>query len=290
MDWHGVPSLQALRGLEAVARLGSYTAAAAELNVTHAAVSQSVRKLEAHFGVALIQRTPDGMAPTHDAIALCAALTDGFGRIAGAARDMATRNSTRPLRVSLTPSLAASWIMPRMGRFWTRHPEVELELLPSNRVVDLSRDGFDMAIRQGKGDWPGVESEWLMGSVHVVVAGPEAPAVGPLTDLSPLSTWPWLLGPYRQAEIDWARAHGLDLDRVRATEFADNAMLLQALRGSDRVAILPYPVVSDDLARGSLIDLFEDSETDYGYFVVTRPGHRPETLRKFVRWLRAEAA
>lgn len=289
MDWTALPSLSALRALEAAARTGSLTAAAAELNVTHAAISQHVRKLETHFGVALLSRSGQGVVPTSTALPLCDALSEAFGLVAAAARDLSEARAARPLRVSLTPSLAATWLMPRIAGFWTEHPDIELELLPSNRVVDLVRDGFDLAVRQGRGSWPGVEAEHLMPSPHVVVAGSRSDPVGTLEDLAPLAQCRWLLGPLRTAETQWARAHGLDLDAVRGTEFDDNALLLQALKGSDRVAILPGPVVAREIDEGSVVRLFHGGDEEYGYYMVTRPGPRSHALKAFMRWLRREA-
>ena len=117
IDWRLFPSLTALRAFEAAARLQSFSLAARELNVTHAAVAQQVRGLEDHLGRELLFRAGRGLALSPEGIRLAAALAEGFGAIA---KGLAEVQAATPgaLRVTLTAAFAANWLMPRLGRFW----------------------------------------------------------------------------------------------------------------------------------------------------------------------------
>ena len=183
MDWKDLPSLASLRAFEALARQGSLSAAARELNVTHAAVSQHLRHLETEFGEVLARRDGQGMQLTEAGHELAAALGEGFARIAEGVLTLRNRRETRPVVVALTPSFAEVWLMPRIGAFWAAHPEVELRLVPSTGLSDMRREGIDIAIRFGRGDWPGIEAEPLALSRFVVVAAPGFTRARTLADL-----------------------------------------------------------------------------------------------------------
>ena len=212
MDWRDVPSLQALRGFEAAARHGSLSAAARELNVTHAAIAQHVRRLEAHFGCALMMREGAGMRVSPEGQALADALVEGFGIVGAAATALLRRHEDRPLRIALTPSLAANWLMPRIGKLWAEHPGLELELIPSPDVVDLRAQNYDMALRYGRGPWTGVVCERLLDAAHAVVATPGLIA-RPITTLSDLAGYDPLTEANNADDLLWAEQNGLEIDR-----------------------------------------------------------------------------
>ena len=146
--WIGpkLPSLSALRAFEAAARHQSLSAAARELNVTHAAIAQHVRQLEAELSEPLLYRAGRGVAPTEAGQQLARQLGEGFALIAEGVDTLRQQTAARPLAVSLTPSFAINWLMPRMGGFWQAHPDVMVSLTPNTALVDLRREGFDMAI------------------------------------------------------------------------------------------------------------------------------------------------
>jgi DNA-binding transcriptional LysR family regulator len=289
MDWRDIPSLSALRGFEAAARLRSLSGAARELNVTHAAVAQHVRALEERFGCKLLERDGRGMKPTRDGAALAAGLSEGFAIIAAAVRDL-SRGEDRPLRVALTPSFAENWLMPVIGGFWSAHPEIRLELIPAYELVDLRADGIDLAIRYGRGGWPGTDPTPLVGAGHVVVATPDYTGARCVDDLAELSDCHWLLEKHRAEEQLWARDLGLDLSTVRLSEFDTNTMLLQAVRAGAGVSIVPRAIVARDLAEGRLVALCEALETGLAYHMIRRPGNMSKQLKTFVSWLRQVAA
>lgn len=288
MDWRHVPSLSALRAFEAAARLTSYSAAARELNVTHAAIAQHVRRLEDHFGLPLMQREGQTMQPTADGHRLSRGLTDAFSKIAEISEDLLARDADRPLRIATTPSFAENWLMPRIGAFWAEHPDIRIEIAPSNELVDLRADGFDLAIRYGRGGWPGVTSEPLESAGHVVVAAPAVVDGRRITCVADLSDQHWLMHGVSTEERLWIRENGLDLDTVRTTNMLRGSMALQAVRAGHGVTIVPRAVAKRDLDSGALVALCEEIDSDLSYHILTRPDRLSPKLNTFMRWLRKQ--
>lgn len=287
MDWRQVPSLLSLRAFEAAARSGSLSSAARELNVTHPAIAQHVRALETHFGCKLLGRQGAGMVPTPEGWQLAAALSDGFGRIATACRDLSERDAARPLRIALTPSFAASWLMPRIGDFWIKHPGIELEMTPSPDLVDLAAQGFDMAIRYGRGPWKDAVAERLSTAGHAVVAAPGL-VPGPVTDLTELAGLDWLTETANTEEKYWAASKGLTVERVRIREFPNVSMVLEAVRAGHGIGLVPRIIADVDVRNGKLEVLFEERETDLAYHILTRPERETPAVRIFRRWLKSQ--
>ena len=290
MDWKIIPSLAALRAFEAAARTGSLSAAGRELNVTHAAIAQHVRTLEGHFGRALLERDGQRMATTEAGAALAEGLGEGFGQIAEAVGAVLDLDRSRPLRLALTPAFAANWLMPRLGRFWEAHPGVELELIPAAGLADLRRDAIDLAIRYGRGGWPGVESELLMPAGHVAVAAPGLIGDQTVSCLEDLRGLRWLMDGNRPEERLWLAANGIDLAEEQTTSFPTAQLAREAARAGLGITVLPEPVLKDDIDSGALVALCRERESSLSYHLVTRPAARSPDLTRLIRWLKAEAA
>src|SRR5512134_2381718 len=149
--------LNGIRAFEAAARHMSFAKAAEELGVTPAAVSQQIKTLEDYLGVALFKRTKRALFLTDTAQTILPAAREGFDLLASAlARARASAARDR-LVVSVTPSLAAKWLMPRLERFIAQHPQVDIRIDTNSRLVDFAREDVDLAVRYGAGDWPGLE-------------------------------------------------------------------------------------------------------------------------------------
>jgi LysR family glycine cleavage system transcriptional activator len=299
VDWRDVPSLSALRAFEAAARLGSLSAAARELNVTHAAIAGHVRTLERHFGVALMHRQGQGMASTPEGALLAQGLRDGFGTLAAACRDLQDRRRARPLQITTTPAFAEHWLMPRIGRFWAEHPDISIAITPSPEVVDLRRDGYDLAIRYGAGGWPGVQAEPFTHGGFTVVAAPtvaarlaarlEASPDDPAALRETLLAEIWLMDPYRAEQRYVARALDADPEAMTVWTFATNGMVLSAIRAGMGVGLQSRVLVQDDIDGGRLVPVTDLAVEGIGYHLVTAPGGGSEALRTFCRWLRRSA-
>lgn len=284
-----LPSLTALRAFEAAARTGSFSAAGRELNVTHAAVAQQVRALEGELGVPLAYREGRGLALTADGTRLAKSLTDSFRSIRTTLSEIADTAGDRPLRLTITPSFAAKWLMPRLGSFWRRHPDIALTLDPDDRVRDLNRDGFDLAIRYGEGRWPGTDPELLLHADDVVVGSPALLGPRETLTVAEMQHMPWITEAGWPEQMAWLRRIGLDPDRLDVTEMPTEELAALAAREGLGLSVELGPLVAPDVEAGRLRVVYTaPADGDFGYWIVTRPGPRSAALRTFLRWLKSE--
>ena len=288
MDWQTLPPLTALRAFAALAETGSTTAAGARLNVSHAAVSQQVRQLETHMGVALVDRSGRQSRLTAEGRDLADALTLGFGAIARAVEALTAVDAGRPLQISTTPSFAAHWLMPCLSEFRQAHPRIDLMIDPTPRLVALEPGGIDIAIRYGTGDWPGLEAELLFRSPIVAVAAPHLVEGKRIDCPEDLADLPWLQEFGTNEASDWLRRRGVVKERAAGLVQVPGNLLLDGLLGGQGVAVTVREWVRQDITAGRLRLLFEDEEAA-GYHMVTRPGVLRPPAKAFVTWLRRQA-
>ncbi len=286
MNWNKIPSLASLRAFEATARLGGFSAAARSLNVTHAAIAQHVRALEAFFSTDLVFRAGRNVEVSDAGRRLAGCLSEGFGVIESGVSDLATTADSGALQITLTPTFAENWLMPRLGEFWAAHPDIELVLKPGTRLFDLRRDGIDLAIRYGSGDWLGCDSELLTSTRVAVVGNPSLWSGKPLPKQSELQNYPWL----RESLVDehrlWADSLGIDFSKTRIGLFDSNNLVLSALRSGYGLSVQAAALVERDLAEGTLVSLLETQNEDLGYHLVTQKSRRSKKLDTFIGWLR----
>ena len=152
-----LPPLGALRAFEAAARHLSFTRAGEELNVTQAAVSHRVKSLEEWLGLRLVRRRGRQVFLTEAGQGYLAEVSQAFDLLSSATGRLVARESSGPLAVSCLASFAASWLVPRLGRFRELHPEIDVMISANDELVDFSRDEVDVAIRHGAGSWPGLD-------------------------------------------------------------------------------------------------------------------------------------
>src|SRR5262249_21284577 len=157
------------RSFEAAARHLSFTRAAAELSVTQTAISHQVKLLEAHLGTLLFRRLPRRIVLTADGLAWARELKEVFARLEDANRRLRAGSDRPVCSVSVIPSLAARWLVPRLGRFLQRHPECDLRISPTEHPVDFAVEAVDVGIRYGSGHYPGLEVHKLADDALVVV-------------------------------------------------------------------------------------------------------------------------
>jgi len=286
MDWRQIPSLSALRAFEATARLNSFSAAGRELNVTHAAIAQHVRGLEDFFAQGLIFRQGRKMELTPAGQRLAISLNEGFLTIQAGVNDLKAETEDRPLKIALTPTFAESWLMPRLGGFWADHPEIELALLPGRKLVDLRRDGVDLAIRYGNGVWAGYQSEYLASAQFIVVASKDYIGDQNIRSLEDLKDAKWLIESDRREMMLWAAEQNFDLENLDTTEFPTATLVHLAARSGYGVAILTKAVVEHDLENDRLVKLFSAKPGSLGYYLVTRKEAIPDKLAVFIKWLK----
>ncbi|WP_080456226.1 LysR family transcriptional regulator [Roseovarius sp. A-2] len=288
MDWQTLPPLTALRAFAALAETGGTAAAGARLNVSHAAVSQQVKQLESHLGVALVDRTGRQLRLTAEGRDLADALSLGFGAIARAVDTLTGADADRPLQVSTTPGFAAQWLMPCLSAFREAHPQIDIMIDATPKVVTLEPGGIDVALRYGAGHWPGLEAELLFCSPLVAVAAPKLVAGMQITSPADLVRLPWLQETGTTESSDWLRQRGVTEARAAGLVQVPVNLLLDGLRNGQGVALTVREWVKHDIAAGRLVLLFEDPD-ETGYYIVTRPGVLRAPAKAFVTWLRRQA-
>ena len=289
VDWRAIPSLTALRAFAATADLRSFSQAARVLNVTHAAVAQQVRALEDQLGRPLVQREGRGVSLTADGEQLAEALGEGFGAIQRGLEALKVGETDRPVRVTLTASFAAQWLMPRLKDFWERHPDIGLSLHPDSKVVDLHRERMDLAIRYGNGDWPGVEAAYLT-SARMVIAG--APSlIGDRTDLSmeDLAGMDWILSRTWPEQDAYLRQLGLDPEALSRTDINSEELAIAAARQGLGLVIESVALIESDVTDRRLRIVHESREKLPAYFIVTLPGPKRAAARAFLKWLKSQS-
>src|SRR5262249_30324494 len=168
-----LPPLNAVKAFEAAARSESFTRAAQELNVTHAAVSHQVKALEATLGIKLFNRERQRLAITEAGREYLAAVLDALGRIAVGTERLVQRQSSSVLTISTSPDFAAKWLVYRLGRFAERHPEFDLRVSATASHVDFAGGDVDVAVRHGDGKWAGLEAVRLCSERLFPVCSPK---------------------------------------------------------------------------------------------------------------------
>lgn len=289
-----LPPLTALHTFEAAARHLSFTKAAEELFVTQAAVSHQIKTLEEHLGVRLFRRLNRRLMLTDQGQALMPWVRDGFGALARGVATVRDQCDSGVLSISVMPTFASKWLVARLGRFHALHPDIEIRLTTTPRLVDLEREEFDAAIRYGEGYWPGLRAERLMCAELFPVTGPKLLA-GP----KPLGEPAHLAEHTLLHVLDnmddwrlWLRAAGVDgVDPERGLKFDTLALALDAAANGAGVAIGSAQLVADDLAAGHLIRLFDfDLPSVCAYYWVTPEATTDHPkVRAFRDWLFGEA-
>jgi LysR family glycine cleavage system transcriptional activator len=288
IDWPNMPPLAALRGFAAYAEAGSVSDAGAKLNVSHAAISQQIRALEGFLQTPLLDRSGRKAELTEEGLRLARAVETGFGAIWHEIEELTGAGQARPVVVSATPSMASSWLLPRLAGFRAAHPEVDLMIDASAEVKALKPGGIDVALRYGDGSWPGLEADLLVRSPVVVVAAPSLLAALPEEGVTALARYPWLQELGTTEASDFLRRQGALPEPGQGMVSLPGNLMLEAARAGQGLAAVSRVSVEADLAAGRLVELVRD-EMRKGYYIVTLPGpHRP-ALKAFLRWLRRQA-
>lgn len=290
MRWTDMPPLSALRAFAALAETRSLTAAGAALNVSHAAISQHVRALEDRLRVKLVRREGRGVTLTDDGRMLADTLLDAFGAIGAALDQLAGNVEARPLQVSTTPNFAANWLMPRLGDFRARHPDVELMLNPSADLVEIGPGGFDLAIRYGDGNWPGHDVVPLVPTSIVILAATRLIGDRHIEGPCDLLDLPWLQELGTDEVTRWLAEHGVTAGRVHSMTHMPGNFILDAIRRGEGISATARAFAEADIAAGRLRVLYEDSRPGTGYHLVTPRGPLRPPARAFAAWLRRQTA
>ncbi len=284
-----LPSLNGLKAFEAAARNESFTDAAAELLVSHAAISRHIKELEENLGTQLFVRTGRGVELTEAGQRFGSRLTPLFDQLADSAREAAAVGDVRPLRVSVQPSIASRWLVARLGSFNALHPDIELNIDPSNELIDFYVDPFDLGLRHGLGGWDDVEAVKLSDVVVFPVCSPalvKHPALKP-ADLVEMNL---IHEDKKQWWADWLASAGVKSSGDWRGPIFQNQLALEAAEAGQGFALGDPILCTDSLLEGWLARPFNlDMKEHGGYWLVRRKGSR-ETgpMRAFREWLAGE--
>ncbi len=262
MNPRHLPPLSMLRAFEAAARHGSFSRAADELAVTHSAVSHQIRGLEAWFGEALFVRTARRVALTPAGEVLAPPLTralDGMAEAVEATLAANTADAHGPVLVSVEPAFAARWLVLRLDRFYAAHPSVQLHLVPTPDFVDFEDGGADLAIRYGRGDWPDLIAEKLLGSAAFPVVSPDLMArTRELKQPDDLAAYTLIHEDTLEDWTAWLKAAGATkVDPLKGPIFDDAHLTLEAASSGQGVALADEALAAAALADGRLIRPFK---------------------------------
>lgn len=280
--------LGSIRVFEAAARLGGYTRAAEELGMTQAAVSWQIRALETRLEQTLFQRVGREMRLTPAGERLARAAGEALATLRSAVEEI-TEGEEAVLSITTLQTLASQWLAPRLGAFQLAHPKLAVRLDASTRLMDLRREGADIAIRAGDGDWPGLEAVHLMPALMTPLCSP---------DLAARFKTPADLvhAPRVGSDEEWrmwfAEAGVADPPRTASRLQADTQVLeVASAFGGDAVALGSPIFFSADLAAGRLVQPFDAVAAFTGGYWLAWPAERRRAAKiaAFREWVVAAA-
>jgi LysR family glycine cleavage system transcriptional activator len=274
MDKERLP-LNALRVFDAVATHLSFTDGAEALKVTPAAVSAQIKLLEAYLETPLFYRHSRAVRLTPQGARLLPGVKRGLDELARAVDALRRDRSSGLLNVSVLGSFLQKWLLPRLGDFYARHPDIDLRFNASRELVDFLATDFHAAVRYGGGSWPGVTAEKLLDDWAFPVCSPGVlDQLGPIETLADFSRYPLLHSP-SEPWGDWIRSIGGDTTRAdRGPVLDDSASLLTAAEAGHGLALARWSLVAADLAANRLVRPMNQSVRQaFAYYFVAPPHH-----------------
>jgi LysR family glycine cleavage system transcriptional activator len=284
-----LPPYFALRALEAAARRRSYSRAAGELAVTHGAVSQQIRRLEAELGARLFHRQGNGMIPTPAALRLAERIAEAQAILGDAVKEFAAAASRDALVVSVDPQLGVRWLPQRLARLLADPAGANLDLRFEERLADFVTDGVDVGLRYGRGREAGVEHALLFHEQLFPVCSPSLAGREAIRAPEDLLSATLLRHTHRPWWL-WFSCFDLPEPAPSGPEFADSLMIIEAAAQGMGVALARSSLVQQDLETGRLVRLFPEAvRNDFAFYVAWREDNpklaRIHALRD---WLLAE--
>ena len=283
-----LPPLNSLRAFEAAARHLSFTRAAEELNVTQAAIGHQVKSLESRLAMKLFRRRGRGLVLSHAGQIYALELGQAFDVMDRATLQLTRHDRAGGLTVSMLPSFAAKWFVPKLGAFRARHPDIDMRVAPSITLTDFGREDVDVAIRYGNGHWPEMAVEHFLTEDVFPVCSPQLPGLEELRQPQDIGRQTLLHDDLREDWRMWLLAAGVEgVDPERGPSFADSAMVVQAAVEGLGLALARSALAAADLAAGRLVRPFDVSlPAEFAYYIVCPPAHleRP-AIKAFRDWL-----
>ena len=288
-----LPSISALRALEALDRLGSATAAAEELSQTQSAISRQLKTLEDQLGVTLFLRQGRSLILTPQAAEYADRIRSALQQIAQASVKLTVNPVGGSLSLAILPSFGMRWLVPRLADFARLHPEVTINLSTRLKPFNFASEPFDAAIHFGKSDWLGTEALRLKTEAVLPVASPDflaaRPPVRAARDLLDLPLLHIETRP--NAWAAWLAAHGVEGAKINGTIYDQFSTITQAALHGLGVALLPDYLAEQDLATGRLTCVWGNKTMISGAYYLVWPiqNGRDPALTTFRDWLAGQA-
>jgi LysR family glycine cleavage system transcriptional activator len=280
--------LNALRAFEAVAAHLSFTDAAKSLDVTTAAISSHIKSLEEFLETPLFVRHSRSVRLTPQGARLLPGVQRGMSELTRAVDQLRQDRSSGLLNISLLGSFLQKWLLPRLGDFYQKHPEVDLRFNASRELVNFMQTDFHAAVRYGGGEWTQLRAEKMLDDWVFPVTSPALlTQLGPITTLGDLNKYP-LLHSASEPWKDWLRRVGGDTTRAeRGPVLDDSASILTAAEQGHGLALARWSLVAGDLASGRLVRPSGQSVRQQQSYYFVAPAHHfelPKVIR-FRNWL-----
>jgi len=295
-----LPPLNSLRAFEATGRLLSISRAADELSVTPGAVSQQIRTLEDYLQIKLFKRLNRAIVLTDAGQVFLPLVSSGFDQLVQALQVLERHSCDGPLTITSAPSFISKWLVPRLDKFKTLHPEIDVRIDASQRLVDFVREDIDVGVRFGTGEFPELDSVFLFSFDLIPVCSPALlEKGGGLKQVSDLKNYTLLHSNYDDLDPGWpdwsmwlAVVEARDVDASHGIYFNQSDLLIQAALDGQGVALVGSVMAESEIAAGRLIQPFQARlPVKLNYHLVTSPQKANiAKIAAFREWVLAESA
>jgi LysR family glycine cleavage system transcriptional activator len=287
-----LPPLSTLRAFQVAASTLSFTETANQLFVTQAAISHQIKSLEEFLGKKLFVRGNRKLSLTDHGVQYLPFIKQIFSLLQEGTDEVMNSDAMPTLTVTVMPSFATRWLVPRLGLFIKTNPDIEFRLAPSRTLTNFARDNVDIAVRHGGGKYPGLKSIHLLDEQIYPVCSPRL-MKGKTALRNPGKLKHHVL-LHDEGHSDWRtwliEANAMDVDASKGPVYTDSSMAVQSAIEGDGVALARSQLVKDDLARGLLVRPFDISlPSKFAYYIVY-PLDKPLThqMCTFIEWLQEQ--
>jgi len=286
-----LPSISLLAAFEAVARTGSVTAAARELDLTQSAVSRQIKALEEQLGVELFLRERQTVRLTLAGDSYAREIREALRRISSASLNLRANPHGGTLNLAILPTFGTRWLAPRLGRFLSKNPGVTINLVTRLSSFDFRLDSIDAAIHFGHPHWPGAELTFLMSEWTIPACSPKFLEEHAISEARHLLDVPLLhLTTRPDAWENWFSENGVDFQTLHGMLFDQFATAAQAAIAGLGIALLPIFLIEDELKRGDLVAAIDRATESRERYYLAYPAERADyaPLAAFRDWIAEE--
>lgn len=288
-----LPSISSLSAFDAVARTGSFSAAAGELSLTQGAVSRQVALLEEQLGVLLFDRTSRGVTLTASGRGYAEGVAEVLGRIRILTLEAMAKGPGNTLSLAIPPTFGTRWLMPRIPGFVRENPDIIINFATRIGRVDFDAEGIDAAIHIGRPDWPDAKCDLLMHEMVAPVCSPEFLAANPVPSPAQLLALPLInLASRPGAWEHWFGSLGIDARLSGGMRFEQFSNVAQACIAGLGVALMPLFLIGSELKNGQLVRAYDHEVESQSAYYLVRPLRKADLapVVAFADWLLTEVS